>query len=173
MADDQNFQETEKIREENQEQEKEDRRQNIRLNDIRKILERERSDFFRPPKTGSSFPKFSNAGRLGSRTAAQTGRAAAQAGRMAAQLGARAAAAAAPAVAGFFLSPPGWIVLGVVAVVIIITFLIVYLTGKDIGSSQINLQEVNAGLMQISPITSATSTPSATLSPTPTPPAAL
>lgn len=151
-------------------QKKEDEGQSIDTRALRRVLREE----VRSTEQGERFfqrgvgkgiggiNRFAaNAGRIGTRTAAQGG-------RVAVQIGARIAAAA-PAVVGFFASPPGWIVLGVIALIAVITFLIVRLTGQNVDATQINFQEINTSSIQLS--LTPTETPSATPSSTATPPA--
>lgn len=152
---------------------KEDEGQSIDIKAIRRILREEarstqQTERFLQRGMGRGTRGLNRAvgnfGRLGGRGAAALGRV----GSLAGQLGARAAAAAAPAVVGFFASPPGWIVLGVIALIAVITFLIVRLTGQNVDATQINFQEINTSSMQLS--LTPTETPPAALSSAPTPP---
>jgi hypothetical protein len=145
-------------------EEKNDKRSSASSSDIRRVFEEVKKNEYPKPvqmqetplnrlaipeqRIGDSIGQtergISNVGRAGSRVATQTGRAAAQAGRAAAQATGRfaaaagrfAAQAAARGAIFLFATPEGWIIIGVIVLILIIVFLIVYFVGKDKYSGQ-------------------------------------
>ncbi len=131
-----------------------------------------------PAQIGEAASPIRSVEQGASRGLGSASRAAGRAGATAGRTAGLAAQAATRGIIAFLATPPGWITIGVIVVILIIVFIIVHTKGRDKYSPQMNnqgaIENTNASASAI--ITPSTATPSATFSPeepSATPPAEL